>query len=237
MLIHKEQTNLWIKLPTIPPRLAGKIVKIRPLSEPIRLQHLEDSARSQAYKNYYISIIIHSKYFAVSDWLKSSANSLYASSIPSIQFKVDRLQIILVAKKYISTCRNCSSVGCLKCVRAIPQLVWYIWLKTRLIYDFIGLVTRLLIGQENIDQPRFQARSSKLFFHGWTKQMLYGYPKTKWLNFWLKLNWRNERIRKTTCWMAVIYFLRSICKKKNISLSPKTVSRNRPKLWRNSTRR
>ena len=29
----------------------------------------------------------------------------------SIQFKVDRLQIILVAKKYISTCRNCSSVG------------------------------------------------------------------------------------------------------------------------------
>ena len=34
-----------------------------------------------------------------------------------IQFKVDRLQIILVAKKYISTCRNCSSVGCLKCVQ------------------------------------------------------------------------------------------------------------------------
>ena len=30
---------------------------------------------------------------------------------------IDRLQIILVAKKYISTCRNCSSVGCLKCVQ------------------------------------------------------------------------------------------------------------------------
>ena len=27
MLIHKQQTNLWIKLPTIPPGLAGKIVK------------------------------------------------------------------------------------------------------------------------------------------------------------------------------------------------------------------
>ena len=26
----------------------------------------------------------------------------------SFQFKVDRLQIILAAKKYISTCRNCS---------------------------------------------------------------------------------------------------------------------------------
>ena len=33
------------------------------------------------------------------------------------KFKVDRLQIILVAKKYISTCRNCSSVGCLKCTQ------------------------------------------------------------------------------------------------------------------------
>ena len=33
-----------------------------------------------------------------------------------MRFKVDKLQIILVAKKHISTCRNCSSVGCLKCV-------------------------------------------------------------------------------------------------------------------------
>ena len=46
LLIHKQQTNLW--MPTIPPRLAGKIVKYRPLSEPIRLQDLEDSARSKA---------------------------------------------------------------------------------------------------------------------------------------------------------------------------------------------
>ena len=30
-----------MKLPTIPPGLAGKIVKNRPLSEPIRLQDLE----------------------------------------------------------------------------------------------------------------------------------------------------------------------------------------------------
>ena len=30
-----------MKLPTIPPRLAGKIVKYRLLSEPIRLQDLE----------------------------------------------------------------------------------------------------------------------------------------------------------------------------------------------------
>ena len=34
------------------------------------------------------------------------------------QFKVDRLQVILVAKNiYIFTCRKCSSVGCLKCVQ------------------------------------------------------------------------------------------------------------------------
>ena len=32
------------------------------------------------------------------------------------KFKVDRLQIIVVAKN-ISTCPNCSSVGCLKCVQ------------------------------------------------------------------------------------------------------------------------
>ena len=48
LLIHKKQTNLWIKLPTIPPGLAGKIVKYLPLSEPIN-QDLEDSARSQAW--------------------------------------------------------------------------------------------------------------------------------------------------------------------------------------------
>ena len=50
LLIHKQQTNLWIKLPMIPPGLTGKIVKNRPLLEPIRLQDLEDSARSQAQK-------------------------------------------------------------------------------------------------------------------------------------------------------------------------------------------
>ena len=45
-----------MKLPTIPPRLAGKIVKYRPLSEPIRLQDLEDSAHSQAWKKIKIDI-------------------------------------------------------------------------------------------------------------------------------------------------------------------------------------
>ena len=49
-LIQKQQTNLWMKLPTIPPGLAGKNVKMRPLSEPIRLQDLENSARSLTKK-------------------------------------------------------------------------------------------------------------------------------------------------------------------------------------------
>ena len=39
-----------MKLSTIPPGLASKIVKYRPLSEPIRLQGLDDSTRSQAWK-------------------------------------------------------------------------------------------------------------------------------------------------------------------------------------------
>ena len=45
-----------MKLPMIPPRLAGKIVKYRPLSEPIRLQVLEDSTHSQAWKQTKIFI-------------------------------------------------------------------------------------------------------------------------------------------------------------------------------------
>ena len=39
--------------------VAGKIVKYRPLSEPIRLQDLEDSARSQAWKKIDIYIFMH----------------------------------------------------------------------------------------------------------------------------------------------------------------------------------
>ena len=50
LLIRKQKKNLWMKLPTIPPGLVGKIVKYRPLSEPIRLQDLQDSAPSQAWK-------------------------------------------------------------------------------------------------------------------------------------------------------------------------------------------
>ena len=49
---------------------------------------------------------------------KQNTEDLFRSScLLTHVFKVDRLQIILVAKKYISTCRNCSSVGCLKCVQ------------------------------------------------------------------------------------------------------------------------
>ena len=44
-------------------------------------------------------------------------------TVTPLKFKVDRLQIILVVKKYISTCRRrCSSVGCLKCVQ-LPKCV------------------------------------------------------------------------------------------------------------------
>ena len=46
LLIHKQQTNLWMKLPMIPPGLAEKVIKYHPLLEPIRLQDLEDSACS-----------------------------------------------------------------------------------------------------------------------------------------------------------------------------------------------
>ena len=60
LLIHKQQTNLWMKLPKILPGLAGKIVKYGPLSEPIRLQDLEHSSRSQAWKKITVNITLQS---------------------------------------------------------------------------------------------------------------------------------------------------------------------------------
>ena len=48
-----------MKLPTIPPGLAGKNVKNRPLSEQIRLQDLEKSVRSVT-KNK-INVVIYGK--------------------------------------------------------------------------------------------------------------------------------------------------------------------------------
>ena len=46
-----------MKLPTIPPGLADKNVKKRLLSEPIRLQDLENSARSLTKKK--INVVIY----------------------------------------------------------------------------------------------------------------------------------------------------------------------------------
>ena len=46
-----------MKLPTIPPGLAGKNVKNRPLSEPIRLQDLENSVRLLTKKK--INVVIY----------------------------------------------------------------------------------------------------------------------------------------------------------------------------------
>ena len=46
---HSQGTNKYVNdAVNEPPRLAGKKVKCRSLSEPIGLQDLEDSARSQA---------------------------------------------------------------------------------------------------------------------------------------------------------------------------------------------
>ena len=53
--MHKQQTNLWIKLRRA--RVSGQDRK-KPLPEPIRLQDLEDSARSQAQKKIkYLSLM------------------------------------------------------------------------------------------------------------------------------------------------------------------------------------
>ena len=56
--------NLWMKQPTIPPWLAGKIVKYRPLSKPIRLQDLEDFRLLYAWKK--IKYVMLSFFFLLS---------------------------------------------------------------------------------------------------------------------------------------------------------------------------
>ena len=53
-----------------------------------------------------------------------------------IQFKVDRLQIIVVAEKYISMCRNCSSVYLF--VVAVFYLVQVIEMKNFIFYNRIS---------------------------------------------------------------------------------------------------
>ena len=58
LLIHKQQTNLWMKLPTILPGLAGKIVKYGPFRK--QLQDLEHSSRSQAWKKITANVTLQS---------------------------------------------------------------------------------------------------------------------------------------------------------------------------------
>ena len=66
----------------------------------------------------------------------------------------------------------------------------------------------------------FTGAAARLFTHDWTKKNgVHGHPKTKLLDFWLKRNGRNARIRKAYCSMDVIYFFRSICKKKLVFIS------------------
>ena len=69
--------------------------------------------------HYYILVI--SKFIDLMSLFRHSVwFSFSVKQFPSAEFdifKVDTIQIFLVAKKDISTCRNCSSVGCLKCVQ------------------------------------------------------------------------------------------------------------------------
>ena len=60
------------------------------------------------------------------------------------------------------------------------------------------------------------------------KKGVHGYPKAEQklkLNFWLKLNGRNARIRKTFAWWMLSTFCGISSRKKNISLCPETVPR------------
>ena len=61
---HSQGTNKYVNdAVNEPPRLAGKKVKCRSLSEPIGLQDLEDSARSQAWNKINKNAILAGKLF------------------------------------------------------------------------------------------------------------------------------------------------------------------------------
>ena len=90
------------------------------LYSPVKFQLIELS--HEDIKMMFMCALLHlgdfdRTYICTSAWLYLTffiVNIVFI--VLSFQFKVDRLQIILIAKKYISTCRNCSSVGCLICV-------------------------------------------------------------------------------------------------------------------------
>ena len=82
------KTNLWMKLPTIPPGLTGKIVKYRPFSEPIRLP---DSARSQAWKEL--------RQGAFSPWFLSRIGNFFILSFQPKWAQKMRLWTFCIEKK------------------------------------------------------------------------------------------------------------------------------------------
>ena len=81
-----------MKLPTIPPGLAGKIVKYRPLSEPIRLQDLQDSSRSQAWKkkNYWMRFFLISEIISSNPQPSAPLITLTVACVESVSARVRR---------------------------------------------------------------------------------------------------------------------------------------------------
>ena len=100
--------------------------------------------------------------------------------------------------------------------KQLPSIRWYIDLEKK-------LTNGILIWKQGciwaIDHrsTSFPGAAAQLFIHQWTiKKMAFnGYPKTKLLNFSVKLMGKKLRIRKTYCSMDVITFLRIICKNTN----------------------
>ena len=86
-----------------------------------------------------------------------------------------------------------------------PSVRWYFhWLETRLT-DGLFAWKKGSLGDGELNN------------------CIHNYSKTKWLSsFWLKQKGRNARKCKLYCMVDVIYFLRGICKKKNIGFYPES---------------
>ena len=89
-----------MKLPTIPPELAAKIVKYRPLSDPIRLQDLEDSAPSQAWKKIILDIVVEYVFNCVRG---TRTQALFSRKIVEIERFALRAAILHECQNYLRT--------------------------------------------------------------------------------------------------------------------------------------
>ena len=125
------------------------------------------------------------------------------------------LTTALVSFSFFPTLKKCkhSSESC-KTDKPLYGLLGY-WLAWEIVLTIFNYI-RSQAMCASVGESAASSLACCLFLSKLNKSGVYGFPKKKWLNFWLQLNRRNAIISKTYCFMDDTYFLRSICKKKHV---------------------